>query len=589
MAYFIDERTLEEIKERADIVSVISQYIDLKKAGANYKGLCPFHGEKTPSFTVSPQKKIYKCFGCGEGGNVINFVMKMEGLSFPEACKKLGDEYGVTIQAKNNIDDSYKESLNIMYQINRELAVYYMKNLVGSKEALTYLKNRNMTTASIKKFGIGYSKDSWNDVVDYLKSLNYDLELAHKAGAIGKNKSGNYFDYYKNRVIFPIIDTKSRVLGFGARALKDEIPKYINTSDSPIFNKGKNIYGLNRIDKHKKVSRLILVEGYVDVISLDLNGVEGAIASLGTAFTVDQANLLRKYTDNLYISYDGDKAGREATKRALNVLHSIDWDGQVVSLPNGIDPDNFVNQYGSLKYEAALKNSKSGYKFLIEDYKNSLDLDSIEDQVKLIKFIGQIIKKIKSPIERELQMKKLSEDFDISISSLKTEIFGNGYQNFNDTIKKPKVTKITRALSQKDRDIIEIFRLMMHNKDLNNEFSSKISEDLIENTKLREVYKSIKSTFEDKEAINKDSLLTYLLDNYIIDKVLFDELSKDILEFSGVNKFELVDEMVSKLKENDSIQSRKEIVNKIRKLEQMDNKSEDEIKLLRDLISKLVK
>ena len=211
--------------------------------------------------------------------------MKIEGLSFPEACKKLGDAYGVVIENKGRVDDARVEKLDLMYQINRELTVFYMKNLSESKTATSYLIKRNITSESAKKFGLGYGKNSWDDVVNYLKNLNYDLDLAHQCGAIGKNQNGNYYDYYRDRIIFPIIDTRSRILGFGARALGDEMPKYLNTSDSPIFLKGRNLYGLNLLKRNEKVKKIILVEGYMDVIALETFGIKGAVASLGTAFT----------------------------------------------------------------------------------------------------------------------------------------------------------------------------------------------------------------------------------------------------------------------------------------------------------------
>lgn len=588
MAYFIDERTLEEIRDRADIVDVISQYMDLKKAGANYKGLCPFHGEKTPSFTVSPQKQIYKCFGCGEGGNVISFVMKMENLSFPEACQRLGDQYGVEIHSKGSIDNSYQDMLNEMYTMTRDVAAYYMKNLTVAKEPLKYLKNRNIGPSGIKRFGLGYAKDSWDDLVNYLKAQGYDLEMAFKAGLIGKNKSGSYYDFYKNRIIFPIIDTKSRVLGFGARAMGDEMPKYINTADSPIYNKGRTIYGLNRMEKHKKLDRLILCEGYIDVIALDIAGVKGSVASLGTAFTPDQAKLLRKYTDNLYISYDGDQAGRTAIKRALKVLHPLDWDASVVLLPRDLDPDSFIQEEGPIKYESQLKGAKSGYNFLIDDYKASLNLDEIDDQVKLIKYIGGIIKTIKSPIERELQIKKLSADFDVSVEAIKAEIFtGSGSQPRTNNVRPVKRSEKIN-LSQKDKDIIEIFKLMMDDKELFLEFSKTLDPSMIDNKKLKEVYQSIKSSFAEEENLDKGTVLQYLKNNYIIDEFLYAELAKDGLEFSQVDKKQLVEEMIDRLIETDSINSRKDLVERIRILETKDNKSPDEVELLNDLINKLI-
>lgn len=588
MAYFIDERTIEEIKERADIVSEISNYVDIKKVGANYKGLCPFHSEKTPSFTVSPQKQIYKCFGCGEGGNVINFIMKIEGLSFPEACKKLGDAYGVEIKNRGGIDDAKREKYDMMYQINRELAVYYMNNLSESKAATSYLYRRGINPEIARKFGLGYGKNSWDDAINHLKKLNYDLELAYECGLIGKNQNGNYYDYYRDRVIFPIIDPRLRVLGFGARALGDEMPKYLNTSDSPIFNKGRNLYGLNLLKRNEKVDKIILTEGYMDVIALESYGIKGAVASLGTALTIDQANLLKKYTDNLYISYDGDKAGKNATKRALEIIHSIDWDANVIELTNGLDPDTFLQKEGKLKYEVEIKNSLSGYNYLIKEYQSSLDLEKIEDQVNLIRYIGNTIRRIKSPIQRELQMKQLSNNFGISLESLKNEIYNGSSPRTGERPRIQAKGKINRKLTSRDKTILEIFRLIIHDKEIYYLIEDRLKLSDIENPRLKEVYASIISSMEENETIDKDSLLNYLKENFIIDEVIYKELITRTEEFNKVNIEKLVDELLESLERTDDKLTRNQILNRIEELESKIDKIPQEKEELEKLLSRLM-
>lgn len=588
MAYFIDENTIEEIKDRADIVSEISNYVDIKKIGANYKGLCPFHSEKTPSFTVSPQKQIYKCFGCGEGGNVINFIMKIEGLSFPEACKKLGDAYGVVIENKGRVDDARVEKLDLMYQINRELTVFYMKNLSESKTATSYLIKRNITSESAKKFGLGYGKNSWDDVVNYLKNLNYDLDLAHQCGAIGKNQNGNYYDYYRDRIIFPIIDTRSRILGFGARALGDEMPKYLNTSDSPIFLKGRNLYGLNLLKRNEKVKKIILVEGYMDVIALETFGIKGAVASLGTAFTIDQANILRKYTDNLYISYDGDEAGKAATKRALEIIHSIDWDANVIELSGGMDPDTFLQDQGKLKYEVEIKNSTSGYNYLIKEYQKTLDLTKIDDQANLIRYIGNTIRKIKSPIQRELHLKQLSNNFEISIDSLKNEIYGNKTQKPTERQRSRNTRVSIKPLTSNDKTFLEIFRLILHDKEIYRLIEKKIKPLEIESPQLREVYLSIVSSMEE-DKINKDALLRYLKENNIIDQNIYNELNKKTQEFDKINTKNLLEELINRIESTDEKLNRNQIIIRIQELEENKNKTPQEIEELKELLAKLMK
>ncbi len=588
MAYFIDERTIEEIKERADIVSEISNYVDIKKVGANYKGLCPFHSEKTPSFTVSPQKQIYKCFGCGEGGNVINFIMKIEGLSFPEACKKLGNAYGVEIKNRGGIDDAKREKYDMMYQINRELAVYYMNNLSESKAATSYLYRRGINPEIARKFGLGYGKNSWDDSINHLKKLNYDLELAYECGSIGKNQNGNYYDYYRDRVIFPIIDPRLRVLGFGARALGDEMPKYLNTSDSPIFNKGRNLYGLNLLKRNEKVDKIILTEGYMDVIALESFGIKGAVASLGTALTIEQANLLKKYTDNLYISYDGDKAGKNATKRALEIIHSIDWDANVIELTNGLDPDTFLQKEGKLKYEVEIKNSLSGYNYLIKEYQSSLDLEKIEDQVNLIRYIGNTIRRIKSPIQRELQMKQLSNNFGISLESLKNEIYNGSSPRTGERPRIQAKGKINRKLTSRDKTILEIFRLIIHDKEIYYLIEDRLKLSDIENPRLKEVYASIISSMEENETIDKDSLLNYLKENFIIDEVIYKELITRTEEFDKVNIEKLVDELLESLERTDDKLTRNQILNRIEELESKIDKTPQEKEELEKLLSRLM-
>lgn len=589
MAYFIDERTIEEIKDRADIVSEISKYVDLKKVGANYKGLCPFHSERTPSFTVSPHKGIFKCFGCGEGGNVINFLMKIEGLSFPEACKKLGDAYGVQIENKKKINDERSEQIKMMYQINRELAIYYMRNLADSKRARDYLARRGISLEIARKFGLGYSKDSWDHAVNYLKSLNYDLEAARVSGAIGKNQKGNYYDYYRDRIIFPIIDTRSRVLGFGARALGEDMPKYLNTSESPIFHKGRTLYGLNLLNRNKKLDKVILVEGYMDVIALESHGIRGSVASLGTALTVDQVNLMRRYTNNLYISYDGDQAGITATKRALEIIQSLDWNAEVIELPGGVDPDTFLHEQGKYKYESEMTRAVNGYNYLINAYKTNLDLTKIDDQAKLIRYIGNTIRKIKSPIQRELQMKELSNNYGVSLESIKNEIYAKDIsKDVNADIKPQSERRLKSSLTSKDRTFLGIFRLILNNNDIYFLLAKELKKIRIRNNQLREVYYSIESLMLEEGKIDKGSLLRYLSTNNIIDDIIYNELYKETDEFDNVSREELADELISRLEITDKKLTGNQLINRIQELEEKANRTTEENRELRDLLSELM-
>ena len=300
---------IEEVKSRCDIVSTISQYIELKSSGINYKGLCPFHGEKTPSFYVNESKQIYKCFGCGEGGDVINFVMKMENLDFIDAVKVLAQKYGIEINT--NMDEESKkklEKIKKFQDIHTEAARFYFSNLHTKKNSgYAYLRSRGLDNKIIKKFGLGYSLASWNSLMDYLTSKGYSNKDLIECGLLAHKKESNkIYDKFRNRVMFPIFDYRGNVIGFGGRVLDDSLPKYLNSPDTITFNKRYNLYGLNFSRKEIKNKTLILVEGYMDLISLYQYGIKNVVATLGTALTKEQGMLIKRYADNVIISYDSD-------------------------------------------------------------------------------------------------------------------------------------------------------------------------------------------------------------------------------------------------------------------------------------------
>ena len=314
---------IDEVKSRCDIVSVISQYIHLKNSGSNYSGLCPFHSEKTGSFHVNQNKQIYKCFGCGEGGDVINFVMKIENLDFMEAVKLLAEKNG--IEFKTNLTEADKKKMaeiKLMQDIHLQAARFYFKNLTSSKNAgYDYLRNRGLSDKIIKKFGLGYSLYSWNSLMDYLLSIGYEKKDLVKSGLVAHKENGDkYYDKFRNRVMFPIFDYRGNVIGFGGRVLDDSLPKYLNSPDTILFNKRYNLYGLNYAKKSVKNDTLILVEGYMDLISLVEHGIENVVATLGTALTNEQGKLIKRYASTAVIAYDSDEAGIKATLRAIEIL-----------------------------------------------------------------------------------------------------------------------------------------------------------------------------------------------------------------------------------------------------------------------------
>ncbi|MGI5950017.1 DNA primase, partial [Peptoniphilus sp.] len=409
--FIIDDNVLDEIRERADIVDLIGNYVNLKRSGANYMGLCPFHSEKTPSFSVSPSKKIFKCFGCGEGGDVITFIMKRENLGFREAVEFLADKYNIALKEYRDVNREEIDKKNRMYDINREAAIHFLKNLQNSKKAQFYLHNRALSNDTIIKYGLGYSKDSWTDLLDHLKALGYNEEELFELNLVSKGKSGNYYDRFRDRVMFPIINRNNKVIGFGARAFGDIKPKYLNSRETPIFNKGQNVFNMNIVSKESSRERIILVEGYMDVISLYNSGINYCVASLGTSLTKDQANLIGRMAKEIYICYDSDNAGLNATSRAIDIFLSESIKPKIIKLRDGLDPDDYIKKFGKERFEKEIKNAKSYVEFKIERLKSNFNLDDPQGLTNFTMKAAKIFSSILNPIEREVYVKGFSEKY----------------------------------------------------------------------------------------------------------------------------------------------------------------------------------
>ncbi|SDK39302.1 DNA primase [Natronincola ferrireducens] len=425
--YFPDE-LIQEVKDKTDIVSVISQYVDLKASGTSYKALCPFHNEKTPSFMVNGEKQVFKCFGCGEGGDVIGFIMKRENLDFVEAVKLLAQRANIYINqatTSNEIKENRKKQ-NSYYDINRRAGRCFYDNLVQRKnEALDYLIKRGLTIKTIRSFGLGYALNGWNHLMNYLIKEGFKKEDIEKSGLIVENKQKDgHYDRFRNRIMFPIFDIRGNVIGFGGRVLDDSLPKYLNSPETSYFNKREVLYGLHIARKHAENKQGILVEGYMDVIILHQYGFKNTIATLGTSLTKDHAMLLKRYFNEVVICFDGDKAGTKATLRSIEILQNVDIDIKVIILPENIDPDDFINKNGKTAFEEKIQHALSFIDYKIYLSEQKYGSGSLEDQVKFGKAIAAIIKEIKSPIEQEAYIKKIEEKFHISKDAILREIYG---------------------------------------------------------------------------------------------------------------------------------------------------------------------
>lgn len=407
---------LADLQSRADIVEVISPYVALKKNGRNYWGLCPLHGEKTPSFSVDPEKQMYYCFGCKKGGSAIGFLMEMERLTFSEAVKRLADTYHIPLPELER-DEEYQRrqtQRQRLLEANLEAARFYndMLYLNGGAKVLTYLKGRGLSDGIIRKFGLGAAPEQWDALTKHLTEKGFtrnELVLAGltlvKEADPSSGRPERSFDMFRNRAIFPIIDPYGHVLGFGGRSLDESLPKYLNTADTPVFNKRKGVYAANLLHKERHLERVILVEGYMDVVSLTQFGVKGVVATLGTALTPEQAQLLHRYAPVIHLGYDGDSPGQNAILKGLSILKDADYPAKVLDFPDGLDPDEFIRRDGLEGFEALPAISPETYR--MRRLKEQFDLSTEEGRVNYAKACAQILKGLE-PVDLEFHLRELS-------------------------------------------------------------------------------------------------------------------------------------------------------------------------------------
>lgn len=424
--YYSDE-LVEEVRQRNDIVDIISGYVNLKKKGGNYFGLCPFHNEKSASFSVSPGKQMYYCFGCGAGGNVFTFIMNYENYTFAEAIKLLADRAGIALpEIEDSKEAREKENRRkTLLQINKEAATYFYYQLRApqGRVGLDYLKGRQLSDETMNRFGLGYSNKTSNDLCQYLRHKGYADELIRESGVAVFNEKYGMSDKFWNRVMFPIQDVNHRVIGFGGRVMGEGEPKYLNSPETPVFDKSRNLYGLN-FARTARQDNIILCEGYMDVIAMHQAGFTQAVASLGTAFTSGQANLLRRYTENVILSYDSDGAGVKAALRAIGILKEAGLTGKVLNLEPYKDPDEFMKNLGREEFAKRLLQAENTFFFELRMMQKQYDLSDPEAKTK---FYNEIAKKLcgfSEEVERENYTEAVAEKYNISMESLKKLVTG---------------------------------------------------------------------------------------------------------------------------------------------------------------------
>jgi len=467
MQRYSDE-IIDEVRQTNDIVDIISQYVHLKRSGRNFFGLCPFHNEKSPSFSVSPDKQIFHCFGCGVGGNVFTFLTKIEGINFVEAVQTLAERSNIQLPTLESNGDSARELLKAkVYKVNEFAANYYHQNLYQpeSKIAQEYIKKRKLTNETLQSFQIGFS-GKFNELYQELKKQGFEEPEILESGLVNKNDRGQYIDRYRNRLMFPICDARGRVIAFGGRVLDDSKPKYINSPENVVYSKGRNLFGLN-VAKKGDTKQLLIVEGYMDVISLHQRGITNVVAPLGTALTQQQGWLLRKNSEKIILSFDSDEAGLMAKMRALDILQDMGCDLRILQMEGAKDPDEYIIKYGNARFNNLVEKALSVIEFKVKILKRNLNLEVVNDKIKFLNEIAKLIAKVDNNIEKEVYIEKIAREYDISKEAIYAEVNKLAYAGTKSAKvlekakpvihhKNPEEKEIPEAIKRRENTILSI-------------------------------------------------------------------------------------------------------------------------------------
>ena len=599
MPRYSDE-LIDEIRNSNDIVDIISQYVNLKKSGRNFFGLCPFHNEKSPSFAVSPDKQIFHCFGCGVGGNVFHFVSKIENIGFKEAVEMLANRANITLPTIDNEQDnklSYLKSR--VYEINKQTAQFYHENLYKptSKIAQEYIKKRKLDNNTLKTFMIGYSCN-FNELYKFLKQQGFTDEEILASTLVNKNDRGEFVDRFRKRLMFPIQDERGRVIAFGGRILEDSKikdptrpqAKYINSSENIVYSKGRHLFGLYAAKK-EKLDKILIVEGYMDAISLHQRGITNVVASLGTALTEAQGRLLRKNSGQVIIGYDSDGAGQNATMRGLEILQNLGCDIRILQIEGAKDPDEYILKYGPERLQKCIDNAISLVEYKVKTLKNNLNLDHPNDKIKFLTEIAKELSKINSDIEKEVYVDKIALDYKISKEAIYAEINKILYQkNPNDkkmtqrkmAVKPENVSQLklnNDGITKKENMII--YLLINYPNESYDRLKSKIEYDSIKDTRNKIIIKKLYEELEKGNSINNTNVLDLFEDDDIINFLTW-VMAYDF-EITEVDK--AIDDILNNYEKEKLISVRNEI---IQALENTDNLTNEEVASLEQSLSEVI-
>jgi len=590
---FLPEDTIEEVRQHFDLVEVISGYTSLKKAGQNYTGLCPFHSEKTPSFTVSPEKQLYHCFGCGAGGNVFSFIMSQENLSFPEAVKFLANRAGIPLPERQLSEEGKKIKIvkEELAEINELSMKYFQQALFKTemgKKALNYLTRRGLDKEIIKKFQLGYSLPQWDKLINFLKSKGYSQENILKAGLASRSERGSYYDRFRNRIMFPIFNQQNMVIGFGGRVMDDSQPKYLNSPETILYNKRKSLYALNfaRFNIRERDEALVF-EGYMDVIIAFQKGRENCVASLGTSLTEDQARLLRRNASKVIIAYDSDTAGEAATWRGLDTLKSAGCRVKVAQLPPGQDPDDFIRKKGINTFNEEILNKA----LPLIDYKlkkigeevGESYINTYEGKISYIQKILPVLAGINNSVEFDLYLQRISSEMGIDAEALKTEI--KKYKKRSNKKGSGNVTEIEKKVPSREKSPPaerELLMVLLKRQEAVGEIKERLDSEDFTFEPYRKIVKEIYNFIEQGKGYTPSSLVDSFDDPHLKNIITNLTMGEDS---NPENRKRIVEDCIIRIKRHQLALERKEIEKKINQLEK--GKDSGEINKLLEEWSKL--
>ena len=564
------DELLDEIKSKNDIIDIVSQYVVLKRSGRNYMGLCPFHKEKSPSFCVSPDKQIFHCFGCGVGGNVIHFIGKIENLNFIESLELLANRAGIELPKSGNAEDDRISRLKSrVYELNKCAAEFYHQNLYKptAKPAQEYVKKRRLDNRTLKAFKIGYS-GRFNELYTELHSKGFTEEEILASCLVNKNQDGKFIDRFRNRLMFPIFDERDRVIAFGGRVLDDSKPKYINSPEDIVYSKGRHLFAYN-LAKKNNPKTIIIVEGYMDAVSLHQRGISNAVASLGTALTEAQGRLLRRSCEKVVIGYDADGAGQAATLRGLEILQNLGCDIRILQIEGAKDPDEFVVKYGPERFQKYVDSAISLVEFKVKMLKRQLNLENVNDKIKFLNEVANILSKIENNMEREVYIDKISLEYKVSKEAIYAEVNKKLYGNSQTEKKLERPVTTIREVKQdvaekevdektKKTESLIIYLLINYPDKSFVRLESIVKNNLI---KLEKNKLIINKLYEEhgKGNINIESIIDLFEDENIVNYL--SGIMSSNFEITDVDK--CIDDVILTYKKEILLKKRNDIMNKL--------------------------